>query len=180
VGCVQRGDADGKAKGFPSVIEGNQGVDGIVAVAVGNGDHQWKLTAMLEGVGGEFVEAVAIDPALAVVIPAPKGQRITVRTQTRAAVFEFFALIFTGAELFTVGIGPGGEFAAIASDVEVGKVNQAQLEGTSDKAGKEDRVKNAFIGMESRKVSIAFENGDQGWWCGSASQNAIHQAIDDT
>lgn len=135
---------------------------------------------MLEGVGGEFVAAVAIDPALAIVIPAPESQWITIRTKARAAVCWFFALVVTGAELSAVGIGPSREFAAIASDVEIGKVNQAQLEGTSDKAGKEDGVEDAFIGMESRKISIAFENGGQGWWCGSASQNALHQAIDDT
>ena len=44
-----------------------------MTVAVGNGDHQRKLAAMLEGVGGEFVEAVAVDPALAVAVPAPES-----------------------------------------------------------------------------------------------------------
>jgi hypothetical protein len=68
-------------------------------------------------------------------------------------------LVVTGAELSAVGIGPSGELAAIASDVEIGKVNQAQLEGMSDKAGGEDGVENAFIRMEHREVAIAFEDG---------------------
>ena len=134
---------------------------------------------MLEGVGGEFVEAVAIDPALAIVIPAPESQWITIRTKARAAVFWFFALVVTGAELSAVGIGPSWEFAAVASDVEIGKVNEAQLEGMSDKTGKEDGVENAFIRMERREVAIAFEDGGQGWCCGIASQDAIQQTIDD-
>ena len=57
-----------------------------------------------------------------------------------------------------MGIGPGGEFAAVASDVEIGEVNQAQLEGMSDKASKEDRLEGTFIRMERGEVAIAFEN----------------------
>ena len=158
VSSIQRSSLDRKPKGLPSVVECSESVDGIVAVAVGNGDHQRKLTAMLEGVGGEFVEAVAIDPTLAIVIPAPESQRITIKAQARAAVFRLLALIVTGAELFAVGIGPGGEFAAVASDVEIGEVNQAQLEGMSDKASKEDRLEGTFIRMERGEVAIAFEN----------------------
>lgn len=31
------------------------------------------MTAVLETIGGQFVEAVTIDPALAVAVPAPEG-----------------------------------------------------------------------------------------------------------
>jgi len=44
----------------------------------------------------------------------------------------------------------------------MGKVNQTQLEGTGDKAGKEDRLEKAFIRMECRKVAIAFEDSGEG------------------
>jgi hypothetical protein len=158
VGGIQGSSLDRKPKGFTSVVEGGKSVDGIVAVAVGNGDHQGKLTAMLEGVGGEFVEAVTIDPALTVAVPAPESERIAIGTQTRATLLWFLASIVTGTELFAVGISPGWEFAAVTGDVEIGKVNEVQLEGTRDKAGKEDRLEKAFIRRECRKVAIAFED----------------------
>ena len=86
----------------------------------------------------------------------------------------------TGAEFFAVGISPGGEFAAVTGDVEVVEVNEAQLKGTRDKAGKEDGVEKAFIRMECRKVAIAFKDGGQGRRCGITGQDAINQAVDDT
>jgi hypothetical protein len=73
VGSIQGSSLDRESKGLPRVVESGKRVDGIVAVAVGYGDHQRKLAAMLEGVGGEFVEAVAVDPALAVAVPAPES-----------------------------------------------------------------------------------------------------------
>ena len=73
VGSIQGSSLDRESKGLPGVVESGKSVDRIVTVAVGNGDHQRKLAAMLEGVGGEFVEAVAIDPALAVAVPAPES-----------------------------------------------------------------------------------------------------------
>ena len=73
VGGIQGSSLDRESKGLSGVVESGKSVDGIVTVAVGNGDHQRKLAAMLEGVGGEFVEAVTVDPALAVAIPAPES-----------------------------------------------------------------------------------------------------------
>ena len=73
VGSIQGSSLDRESKGLPRVVESGKSVDGIVTVAVGNGDHQRKLAAVLEGVGGEFVEAVAVDPALAVAVPAPES-----------------------------------------------------------------------------------------------------------
>jgi len=86
VGGIQRSSLDREPKGLTSVVESGKSVDGIVAVAVGNGDDQGKLTAMIERVGGEFVEAVAIDPALTVAVPAPESERITIGTQAGATL----------------------------------------------------------------------------------------------
>jgi hypothetical protein len=162
VSGIQGSSLDREPKGLASVVESGEGVNGIVTVAVGNGDHQRELAAMLEGVGGEFVEAVAVDPALAIAIPTPKRKRIAISTRARATFLWFLVPIVTGAELFAVGIGPGGEFAAVTGDEEVVKVNQTQLEGTSEKAGEEDGLKNAFVRVEGREVTMAFEEGSQG------------------
>lgn len=163
VSSIQGDSLDRKSEGLASVVESGESVDGIVAVAVGDGNRQGELAAMLEGVGGKFIEAVAVDPALTIAVPAPESERIAIGAQARAPFLWFLASIVTGAELFAIGIGPGGELAAVTGGEEVGKVNQAQLEGMSDKAGKEDRLEDAFIGMECGKVSIAFEDGSQGW-----------------
>lgn len=126
VSGIQGSDLDRKPEGLAGVVESSKCVDGIVTVAVGDGDQQGKLTAMLEGVGGEFVEAVAVDPALLMVaVPAPESKRIAIGTQTSAPLLWFLGPIVTGTELLAVGTSPGREFAAIASDVEVVKVNQA-------------------------------------------------------
>jgi hypothetical protein len=135
---------------------------------------------MLERVGGQLVEAVAVDPALTIAVPAPERERITIGARAGAPLLWFLASIVTGAELFAVGISPGGEFAAVTSNIEIGKVNQAQLEGARDKAGKEDGLERALIGMKSREVAIAFEDRDQGCRRRGTGQDAINQAIDDT
>jgi hypothetical protein len=125
VGGIQGGSPDRESKSLTSVVESGKSVDRIVAVAVGNGDDQGKLTAMIERVGGEFVEAVSIDPALTVAVPAPESERIAIGTQAGATLLRFLASIIAGTELLAVGISPGREFAAVTSDVEIGKVNQA-------------------------------------------------------
>jgi hypothetical protein len=163
VGRVQGGDADGETKGLASMVEGGQGVDGIVAVAVGDRDQQGELTAMLEGVGDEFVETVAIDPTLAVVIPAPERGGVPVGTQTSATVLWFLGPIVASTELLAVGVSPRREFAAVTGHIEVGKVNQAEFRRTRDEAGKEDGLENAFISGEGGEVAIAFEDGGEGW-----------------
>ena len=80
VGSVEGRDADRQVEGFATVIEGCQAMDAVVAVTVGDGDHERQLTGVLGAVGGELVQAVAIDPALAVAVPAPEGPRVTVGT----------------------------------------------------------------------------------------------------
>jgi hypothetical protein len=51
-----------------------------MAVAIGQGDDEGQLTAMLEAVGREFKEAVTVDPAFTVAVPAPQGVGIVVGT----------------------------------------------------------------------------------------------------
>ena len=50
------------------MVEGDQSVNGVVAIAVGDRDKQGELATMVGGVSGEL-EAAAIDRALAVAIP---------------------------------------------------------------------------------------------------------------
>ena len=52
VSSIQGSSLDRKPTGLSCVVEGDKGVNGIVAVAVSDGDHQGKLAAMLEGVRG--------------------------------------------------------------------------------------------------------------------------------
>ena len=96
VSGIQGSSLDGKPKGLSCVVKCGKSVDGIVAVAVSDGDHQGELAAMLEGVGGEFVEAVTIDPALTIAVPAPEGQGVTIGALASAAFFWRFAPIALG------------------------------------------------------------------------------------
>jgi hypothetical protein len=100
VSGVQRGDLDRQAKGLEGVVEGDQAVDTVVAVTVSYGDKQRQLAAMEEAVGSEFVETVTIDPALAVAVPAPESQRVTIGTLAGAAFLWFFAPISNGQRHF--------------------------------------------------------------------------------
>jgi hypothetical protein len=63
---------------------------------------------MVKAVGGEFVEAVAIDPALAVAVPAPESPGVTIGTMASTAFIWFLAPVVARAELLAVGIGPSG------------------------------------------------------------------------
>ena len=67
-----------EAEGFTGAIESRKAVDAVVAVAVGQGNDEGQLTAMLEAVGGEFVEAVTVNPAFAIAVPAPEGLGVVV------------------------------------------------------------------------------------------------------
>ncbi len=59
-------------------------------------------------------------------------------------------------------VGPGGEFAAIAGDVEMIEVDEAELGGVGDEAGEEEGLEDALVGRESREVAEAFQEGGQG------------------
>jgi hypothetical protein len=129
---VEGSDADGQAKGLTAVIEGRQAVDGVVTVAVSDGDDEGQLAGTLGRVGGELVEAVAVDPAPAIAVPAPEGPGVAVGAWTATAVLGLLAPValgppaqgrrVAGAELLAVGVGPGGELGAVAGDVEASVV----------------------------------------------------------
>jgi hypothetical protein len=78
VGRIQGSGLDGQAKGFAGVVEGGEAVDAVVAAAIGQGDDERQLAAMVQAVSREFVEAVTIDPALTVAVPAPEGVGVVV------------------------------------------------------------------------------------------------------
>jgi hypothetical protein len=78
VGCIEGSGLEAEAGGFPGAIENGQAVDAVVAAAIGQGDDEGQLTAMLEAVGGEFKDAMAIDPALAIAVPSPQGVGVVV------------------------------------------------------------------------------------------------------
>jgi hypothetical protein len=48
---------------------------------------------MLEAISSKFVDVVAVDPTLAVAIPAPEGQGIVIGSVAAAAIFKFLALV---------------------------------------------------------------------------------------
>jgi hypothetical protein len=109
VGRIQGSGLDRKPEGLASVVESGKSVDRIVAVTVSNGDHQGELTVMLERIGGQLVEAVAVDPALTIAVPAPERERITIGARAGAPLLWFLASIVTGAELFAVGVMTTGK-----------------------------------------------------------------------
>ena len=176
---IQGNSLDRETEDFSCMVQDGKSVDGIVAVAVGNGDDQGELTAMLEGVGGEFVEAVSIDPTFAVTIPAPESQGVKIGTVAGAVFFRLFTPIVTGAELLAASVSPGGEFAAITSDEKVVQVDEAKFPGSGDEARKEDGVEDTLIRIERREITIAFEGSSQRKRRGITSQDAINQAVND-
>jgi hypothetical protein len=78
VGCIQGSGLDGQAEDFAGVVEGGEAVDAVVAVAVGHGDDEGQLTTMAQAVGCEFEDAVTVNPAFSVAVPAPKGVGVVV------------------------------------------------------------------------------------------------------
>jgi hypothetical protein len=78
VGRIQRSGLGAEAEGLPGAIESRKAVNAVVAVAIGQGNDERQLAAMLEAVGSEFVEAVTVNPALAVAVPAPEGVGVVV------------------------------------------------------------------------------------------------------
>ena len=108
---------------------------------------------MLETVGSEFVEAVAVDPAFAVRVPAPEGVGVAVGARTAAAVLRVLAPIVAGAELLAVGIGPGGELGPVSGDVQVLQGDELQVDRARDKASIEDCLQGLFVVWQSGQVS---------------------------
>jgi hypothetical protein len=134
---------------------------------------------MLETVGSELVEAVAVDPAFAVRVPAPEGVRVAVGPWTAATVLRVLAPIVAGAELLAVGIGPGRELGAIASHVQVLEVNELEVDGAGDKAGIKDGLQGLLVAGEGSKVGDALEDVAQGRVVGSTLQETVDQTVDD-
>jgi hypothetical protein len=79
VGRIQRSGLGAEAEDFPGAIESRKTMNTVMAVAIGQGDDEGQLTAMLEAVGSEFKEAMAVDPAFTVAVPAPQGVGVMVR-----------------------------------------------------------------------------------------------------
>ena len=88
---------------------------------------------MAQGVGREFIQAMAVDVALAIGIPAPTGLRVMEAAGTGAMVSARLGGIITGAEFVPVGVGPGVQMRAVARDVQVGQVDQAFSDRGADK-----------------------------------------------
>ncbi len=108
MGRIQGSDLDGEAEGFAGVVEGDEAVDGVVTVAVGHRDEEGQLAAVAEGVGGQFVEAVAVDPALAVVVPAPEGQRVAIGARAVTVLMGFLAAIVQLQSFLPCGLAQVG------------------------------------------------------------------------
>jgi hypothetical protein len=179
VGCVQRGGLDRQAEEFAAAVESDQAVDGVVTVAVSHRDDQGELTAMAEAVGGQFVEAVTIDPAVATTVPAPQSQGVAISAVAVTAFFRLLAPIVAVAELPTVWVGPGRKLAAIASGVEVVQVDEFEFYRAGDEAGVEDRLEYPLPHGKSREVTISLQNGSQRGDEVVAGQNAVRQPVDD-
>ena len=91
---------------------------------------------------------MAINPALAVAVPAPQGVGVVVSAWTATALFRFLALVVTVTEFLAPGVGPGGELGSVASDVEGIQVNEVQFHGAGDKAAEEKALQGPFVGRE--------------------------------
>lgn len=179
VRSVQGSDLDGKAEDFASVVEGSQGVNGVVAVAVGYRDDKGKLARVAKAVGGEFVDAVAVYPALAVAVPTPEGQGVAIGTVAVTVLLGFLASVVAVAELLTARVGPGGEFASIAGDVEVLQVDQVEVDRARDEASVEDWLEDTLIGGKCGEVAFSLQDGCQVGRLEIAGLDAIRQAVDD-
>jgi len=150
-----------------------------VAVAVGHGDDQGQLAAVLEIIGGQFVEAVTIDPALAVAVPTPKGQGVVIGPVAVAAIFWFLAPVVAVAQLLAVRIGPGGELGPVASGVEVVQVDELQVHRAGDEAGVEERLQGLLPDGQGGEVAVLLQDGGQRGRLERASQNTVSQTVDD-
>jgi hypothetical protein len=77
---------------------------------------------------------MAVNPALTVAVPAPESQGVVIGSRAATMFLWFIASDVAVAQFLAVRVGPGREFRAVASDVEVIQANQLQANGTGDEA----------------------------------------------
>ena len=138
MGAIQGSGLDRQAEGFFGSIERGETKRTIMAIPVGHRDDQGQLATMAQGIGGQFIASVAVDPAMAVAVPAPKGVWVAIGSMAAAAFIRFLAPIVAAAELLAMGIGPGGQLGPIPRNMEMVQVNQADLNRVCDKAAIEE------------------------------------------
>ena len=78
VGRIEGSGMEEEAEAFTGTIDSREAMDAVVAATIGQGNGERQLAAMLEAVGRELVEAVTVNPAFAVAIPAPEGVGVVV------------------------------------------------------------------------------------------------------
>ena len=115
-------------------------------------DDKWELALMPQGIGGEFVQAMPIDIAFAVRVPAPTGLRVMKAAGTIAVIGAGLGPIVTRAKFVAVGIGPGVEMRAIARDMQVLQIDQAFCHGGGHEDGIEHVLERALI--ERQRLEI--------------------------
>jgi len=151
-------------------MHGGEIGDRIVTMIVQHIDDEGQLAGMAQRIGREFVQAVAIDVAFTIRVPAPTGLRVMKAAGTGAVVRMGFGAIVAGAAFVTVGVGPGDEMRAIARDRQVGEIDQA----SGDRGGDEDRVEDFFeralIGGQDAQIGGPLPQDD---WPGGARQEPL-------
>ena len=68
-----------------------------------------QLTRMPQPVRGEFIEAMPIDPAFAVAIPAPARPGVMAAALTGTVFVRALAAVVTSTQLLAARVGPGGQ-----------------------------------------------------------------------
>jgi hypothetical protein len=91
-----------------------------------------------------------------------------------------FALVVTGTQFVTVGVGPGSQFGAISGDVELVRINQLEFYGTGHEAGKKDSLQALFPLGQSRKIAKAIQHSRQGGGLLPTSPYPVSQPFDNT
>ena len=153
VGRVEGSGLDRQVEEVTTAIESGHAEDTVVAVAdfgelsrvVGDGNDEWELAGMAEGISSQLVEAVAVDPAIAIAIPTPECARFAIGTRTGTAFMSLLAVVIAGAELLAVRIGPGGELGPIASNVKVLQGDELEVDGARDEASVKDRLQGLLV-----------------------------------
>jgi len=119
MGGIQGSGLDRQAEGFFGSIESAETKHAIMAIPVSHRDDQGQLATMAKRIGGQFIASVAVDPAIAVAVPAPKGVWVVIGSMAAAAFIRFLAPIVATAEFLAMGIGPGGQLGPITRDMEM-------------------------------------------------------------
>ena len=76
MGFIQRGGGDAKTEEIDGFVHGGQVGHRVMPMVIQDVEDEGQLAVMLQGVGGEFVQAMPVDLALPIRIPAPAGQRV--------------------------------------------------------------------------------------------------------